>query len=181
METTDIPAQPARRTFFKQAGAFLLGAAALLAPVAAGLTAFLAPLRRNGQARGFIHLTSLNALPADGRPIRLTVLASRTDAWTRTPEAPIGAVFLRRTGENSVTAFNVVCPHAGCFVEYRSETQNYLCPCHDSRFALDGKISSPRSPSPRGLDELETEVRADGQVWVKFQNFRTGVAQKVPV
>ena len=56
----------------------------------------------------------------------------------------------------------------------------YLCPCHNSTFALDGKISSAGSPSPRGLDELEVEIRNDSEVWVKFQNYRAGVPEKIP-
>jgi hypothetical protein len=35
-------------------------------------------------------------------------------------------------------------------------------------------------PPPRPLDELETEVR-DGSVFVKYRDFRLGVAERVPV
>mgnify|MGYP003342904830 CR=1 FL=1 len=36
----------------------------------------------------------------------------------------------------------------------------------------------PICPSPRGLDELETEVR-DGAVFVRYLNFRAGEKDKV--
>jgi len=103
------------------------------------------------------------------------------DAWSRTPNVPVGAVYLQRVGENKVRALNVVCPHAGCFVDYRPANGNYFCPCHNSSFALDGKILDPKSPSPRGLDELPVEVRNGTEVWVTFQNFRAGVHEKIPV
>jgi Rieske Fe-S protein len=60
------------------------------------------------------------------------------------------------------------------------DTNSYLCPCHNSTFALDGKINDPDSPAPRGLDELAVEVRKNGEVWVKFQNYRAGVSEKIP-
>ena len=34
------------------------------------------------------------------------------------------------------------------------------------------------SPSARGLDSLEVRVENRGEVWVKFQNFQPGIADK---
>jgi Rieske Fe-S protein len=94
----------------------------------------------------------------------------------------VGAVFLRRTpGESPVQAFNVICPHAGCLVDYTPGEDSFLCPCHNSRFALDGRVENQASPSPRGLDALETVVRNGDEVWVRFRNFRVGIKEKVPV
>ena len=31
------------------------------------------------------------------------------------------------------------------------------------------------------MDELEAVVRGDGAIWVKFQNFRKGSVDKIPV
>ena len=45
---------------------------------------------------------------------------------------------------------------------------------------IDGTIADPKSPSPRAMDELEAEVR-NGEVWVRFQNFRKGSPEKIPV
>jgi menaquinol-cytochrome c reductase iron-sulfur subunit len=90
-------------------------------------------------------------------------------------------VYLQRLKDNKVRALNVVCPHAGCFVDYRAANNNYFCPCHNSSFGLDGSIQDPKSPSPRGLDELPVEIRNGSEVWVTFQNFRAGVHEKIPV
>ena len=94
--------------------------------------------------------------------------------------AAIGAVYLRREKGKPVEALNVACPHAGCFVDYVAARHGYLCPCHNSTFALDGKINDPKSPSPRALDTLEVEIRGEGEIWVRFQNYRAGVSTKVP-
>jgi Rieske Fe-S protein len=180
-ETKSTAPPPTRRGFLKQACAAILGGIAGVVPLISGLIVFLDPLRRKSQASEFLSVASLNALPEDGSPRKFSVVASRTDAWNKSPRTPIGAVYLRRAaGAKTVQALNVVCPHAGCFVDYNPDAKGYHCPCHDSTFALTGQISSPSSPAPRGLDELEVEIRNENEVWVKFQNFQAGQAKKTP-
>jgi len=169
-----------RRDFLKKASAVAIGGIITMAPIAAGVRVALDPLKRAGGGKQRLKVTNLESLPNDGIPRKFAIIASRSDAWNRYPEAPVGAVYLRRTGEQTVEALNVVCPHAGCFVDFRPEKKGYFCPCHNSVFAMDGKIADPKSPSPRGLDELKVEVNGS-EVWVEFQNFRTGSAEKIPV
>ncbi len=173
------PAEPERRTFLKQIAAAAAGIVALLVPLGAGLAAFLDPLRKRSAGGKAVLITSLQALPEDGRPRRFPVIAQRVDAWNKSPAAPIGAVYLRRTGPTTVHAYNATCPHTGCLVKF--EGNGFACPCHNSTFNLDGSIRNPDSPSPRSLDELEVKIREGTQVWVTFQNFRAGTARKVPL
>ena len=170
-----------RRDFFKQTAALIIGVIAAIFPALAGLTVVFDPLRRKSQTSGFIRVASLFALPNDGVPRKFQVIADRSDAWNKFPQVPIGAVYLRRTGEDKVEAFNVVCPHAGCYVDYDAERHYYICPCHNSTFAIDGRLKNKKSPSSRGLDSLEVELRQGTEVWVKFQNFHAGSAEKKPV
>ena len=177
----DRSAAEPRRDFLKKACAAGIGTAIVLVPVGAGLATLFDPLRRKGSAGEKVFVTSLDSLPQDGLPQKFAILASRLDAWNSFPNAPVGAVYLRRTGDKQVEALNVVCPHAGCFVDFRQEKKDFFCPCHNSSFALDGKIADRKSPAPRGLDGLEVEIRNDKEVWVKFQNFQTGHARRIPV
>jgi menaquinol-cytochrome c reductase iron-sulfur subunit len=139
------------------------------------------PMRRRSADHGLVRVTSLQALPEDGTPRKFAVVSTQTDAWNKNPAVPIGAVYVRRTGPAAVRAFNVVCPHAGCFVNYVAQRRTYTCPCHNSAFGLDGQITDPRSPSPRPMDELHVEIRKNSEVWVRFQNFRAGIERKIPV
>lgn len=177
------PALPERREFLTKAAAMVCGGVATLVPVGAGLMTVLDPLRRTGTGgHEFLRVTALASLPEDGTPRRFEIIAGLVDAWNRFPNVAIGAVYLRRTAPDKVEAVNVTCPHAGCPVEYRPAGKGFLCPCHDSRFNLDGSLAAgARSPSPRGLDTLEVEVRNGTEVWVKFQNFEAGKAEKIPV
>ena len=180
METPELPPQPARRNFIKKACAIVIGAVVGFVPAVSGLMVFFDPLRRRSQDGDAVHVASLNSLPQDGVPRKFSVIADHTDAWNRMPRVPVGAVYLRRIGQKQVLAFNVICPHAGCFVDYDGARKIYHCPCHNSSFALDGRIADPKSPSPRGLDELEVEIRNQNEIWVKFRNFRAGQREKIP-
>jgi Rieske Fe-S protein len=176
------PAWPGRRDFLVKSGAVCLGAVVTIVPAAVGIATVFDPLRRKSPIGDFVPVTSLNALPEDGTPRRFEIIADRTDAWNRFPQVPIGAVYLRRLGPEKVEALNVTCPHAGCPVDYRHGDGSFLCPCHDSKFNLDGSLfAHAKSPSPRGLDTLEVDIRQGAEVWVRFQNFEAGKAKKIPL
>jgi Rieske Fe-S protein len=174
------PAGGDRRNFLTAALAVACGGLATLVPVAAGLWAFLDPLRRTAAASSFLPVTDLSSLPDDGVPRQFPVIADRVDAWTGYAAEPIGAVYLRRAkGSATVEALSATCPHAGCFVEMEPAERCFRCPCHNSRFELDGGIVAP-SPSPRAMDALECRVAKNGAVEVLWGKFRTGIAGKVP-
>jgi Rieske Fe-S protein len=175
------PPQPERRNFLTKAAAVVIGGIVTLIPAAGGLVVFFDPLRRKSADGGAVKVAALNSLPENGEPRKFPVLATKVDAWNRTPNVPIGAVYLQRLAGDRVRAFNAVCPHAGCFVNFRSKEGHFHCPCHDSSFAVDGKILDPKSPSARPLDDLPVEIRNGSEIWVKFQNFRAGTHEKIPV
>jgi menaquinol-cytochrome c reductase iron-sulfur subunit len=180
MDAKDTSPQPERRGFIKKLSAVVIGALVGIVPGFAGLLVWLDPLRRKSEKGGPVLVTALAAVPEDGTPRKFPVISSHTDAWNRMPRVPVGAVYLRRLGGSRIQAFNVACPHAGCFVDYLTSRNSYFCPCHNSTFALDGTVNDPKSPSLRGLDELEAEIRNSTEVWVKFQNYRAGEKEKIP-
>ncbi|MBI1840614.1 MAG: Rieske (2Fe-2S) protein [Verrucomicrobia bacterium] len=181
-DSKSAPGGSDRRDFVKACCAVVAGGAAAAVPIAAGLNFASDPIRRStGEESGFLKVASLNALPEDGKPRKFAVLADKSDAWNRFLNVPVGAVYLRRTGAQQVQALNVICPHAGCAVDYQPGKDSYLCPCHNSTFGLDGAIADKNSPSARALDALEVEIRNGAEIWVKFRNYRAGTADKIPL
>jgi menaquinol-cytochrome c reductase iron-sulfur subunit len=176
-----------RRGFLAQGVVLALGATAYAVPAVSGVLAALNPLRLKDATGVFLRITSLDTLPTDGLPRKFPVIAQRVDAWTRAVE-PIGAVYLRRTGERAVEALQVVCPHAGCTVQLEevtdSKTQQkalgFACPCHKAYFDVRGQRVQAVSPSPRAMDALEVKIEGS-DVLVLFQNFKLGTADKVAV
>ena len=176
-ETTDKKTK--RRSFLTGVVAMVCGGLATITPFGAALWAFLDPLRRSSGAATFLPLTDLKNVPADGQPRQFPVVADRVDAWTGFKAEPIGAVYIKRdAGSDQVEALSATCPHAGCFVELDKAAGCFRCPCHNSSFTLDGGIVAP-SPSPRSMDSLECDVSKSGAVSVKWQNFYTGIEDKV--
>jgi len=129
-----------------------------------------------------MRLASLEMMPEDGTPLKVPVIADRTDAWSRFPAEPIGAVFLSRAAgpsNDKTMALQVICPHAGCSINYDVTGRKYFCPCHAASFDMAGNRTDATSPSPRNMDSLEVEIRNKNEVWVKFQTFGVGTAKKV--
>jgi nitrite reductase/ring-hydroxylating ferredoxin subunit len=183
-----------RRSFLARFTAALIGGLLVLFPFAAGGGVLFHPLRRRRKpsepaealdTTRFVRITALDALPADGLPHEFVVTADVADAWTRAAGQRIGSVFLARTeadGKPQVKAFTATCPHLGCAVEFDAAEERFECPCHESGFAKDGQKLF--GPSLRGLDPLEVKlVDAGGsqEVWVDFQRFRAGVAERIPI
>ena len=168
-----------RRGFIKFLCVFI-GTLISVVPFGAGVWSYLNPLaKREGRGGdGFIKVTTLAAIPADGSPAKFSVVADKVDAWNRFTNVSIGAVYLRLV-DGVPRALHTTCPHLGCFVDYRPGKKDFLCPCHNSNFKLDGSLA--KGVSPRAMDVLQIEVRNKTEVWVKFQNFQPGHSTPEPV
>lgn len=174
--------EPARRDFLQKAGSIVLGGAMMGAPAAVGLRVVACPLF-GGKTNGVLaRLTTLDSIVAGGPPQAFKVVADKTDAWTTYKNLPLGLVYAQRDKEGALTVFSASCPHAGCAVEYRNtqDGEQYYCPCHESKFNLDGSLAPDNTQAPRGLDTLEVdeEKLAAGEVWVRFRKFKAGVPEK---
>ncbi|GAB4133472.1 QcrA and Rieske domain-containing protein [Thermopirellula anaerolimosa] len=156
----------------------------MLPGIGSGAAAFLSPLGKKAQGGLRVRLTSLDNLPEDGTPRKFPVVAEKVNAWTVSRE-PVGAVYLRKIAADRVEALHVVCPHAGCSVDYKpgegDAEGRFFCPCHLANFSLSGKRLDAVSPSPRDMDSLDVEIGENGDVWVVFQNFQLGTAAKIPM
>jgi Rieske Fe-S protein len=170
-----------RRGFAKRLVSLVLGFILAAVPVGSALAFLLDPLRRKYQSTGFLRVAPLDSLP-EGEPTKHRIIADRDDAWNHYENEPIGAVYVIRNG-GDVTAFQVICPHAGCFVDFDKSVQRFKCPCHASTFKLDGSRDlalNPNTPAARGLDALDVEVR-DRDVYVRYQKFEGLIKEKKPI
>lgn len=129
-------------------------------------------VRTGSRSHEFGKLTQLSI----GIPQKMDIIQESVDAWDRLDPKPIGAVWLIRRNQLEVDAYSVTCPHLGCSISFDSAKRVFLCPCHESAFALaDGK--KILGPSPRGLDPLPVEIR-DEKVFVTFKKFIQGIVAR---
>lgn len=113
---------------------------------------------------------------AIGHAHKANVIGARVDAWMRAPDQRLGSVWLLRESETVVRAYSAACPHLGCPIEHNED--RFECPCHDAVFTQRGQRVS--GPARRGMDALEVRI-TDGWVAVRYQRFRQGVPDRVPV
>jgi Rieske Fe-S protein len=171
---------PDERRAFLKIMSVGLGALAGAVAVVPGLGFLAGPLRAAAAERGRkpLRVASDRDVKA-GKPLRVTAVGPREDAWLRLDKVTLGSLWLVRAVEDGpIKAFSTVCPHLGCGIDFDDKAGKFNCPCHASAFDLDGRCLV--GPSPRGLDELETRV--DGRdVLVRYQRFRVGSSKREPL
>lgn len=62
-----------------------------------------------------------------------------------------------RTPDGEVRAFNAVCTHTDCTVEYRPDKRDIFCNCHNGLYDLNGRNVS--GPPPRPLELYKVTLR----------------------
>ena len=137
---SNSPATPlSRRDFLGLASRALLGLAGLLG--LGGVLRFLSYQPEPAPQ------TVFDLGPAENYPLN-----------SRTVFRPARAVLWRT--EPGFTAYSLECPHLGCLVE--PAEAGYTCPCHGSRFTMEG--ASVRGPADRPLRNLKLEINDAGNL-----------------
>ncbi|MBE9032038.1 ubiquinol-cytochrome c reductase iron-sulfur subunit [filamentous cyanobacterium LEGE 11480] len=66
--------------------------------------------------------------------------------------------------KNVIHAVNALCTHQQCLVNWQQDKAVFVCPCHGSTFAPDGKYL--QGPAKAALQTFPTKIHED-DVWVK--------------
>ncbi len=64
-----------------------------------------------------------------------------------------------RTADNELHAFNAVCTHLECTVQFKEDTAQLWCACHNGLYDLAGNVVS--GPPPRSLEKYVVNVRGE--------------------
>jgi len=64
-----------------------------------------------------------------------------------------------RTAEGDLRAFNAVCTHLDCTVQFKADTSQIWCACHNGLYDLAGNVVS--GPPPRGLESFTVNLRGE--------------------
>ncbi len=125
-----------------------------------------------------IDIGAAERFPVGGDPRKVDIVAPIIkDAWKAARNVVLGAAWIRRTAPDKIEALSAVCPHLGCAVAWDAAAKNFLCPCHESRFAIGGdKLTGP---SERGLDPLPIQV-ANGRLQLTWVRYKIGQTNREP-
>jgi len=148
----DEMAGSSRRTFYLAAiyGIWGLITAALGVPA---LVYLLVPprMRRQGE---WVEAGDIGQLTA-GAPVEMAYRRMRVDGWKVVSEKDNAWVV--KSADNQITAFGPQCTHLGCPYHWDEGKNEFVCPCHNSVFAITGQVVS--GPAPRPLDRYETRLQ----------------------
>jgi cytochrome b6-f complex iron-sulfur subunit len=61
-------------------------------------------------------------------------------------------------------ALSAVCTHLGCVTRYQPGKDIIACPCHGSRYALDGEVLAGPAPRPLPTFQMALSTRGDIEV-----------------
>lgn len=64
-----------------------------------------------------------------------------------------------RAGESNYVALSKVCTHSGCTVEFSKASNNLPCPCHGSKFTIDGAVIN--GPATSALKKYTTKLNGN--------------------
>jgi Rieske Fe-S protein len=65
-----------------------------------------------------------------------------------------------RTQDGEVRAFSAVCTHLDCTVQFKADTSQLWCACHNGTYDMGGNVVS--GPPPRGLESFVVNLRGEG-------------------
>ena len=101
--------------------------------------------------------------PKSGEPATASVVAAK--AASLKPNSGIVFQFgnrpaiVVRTTDGELRAFSAVCTHLECTVQFKADTSQLWCACHNSIYDLSGNVVS--GPPPRGLEKFNVNVRGE--------------------
>jgi len=64
-----------------------------------------------------------------------------------------------RTAEGDIRAFSAVCTHLDCTVQFKADTTQLWCACHNGTYDLGGNVVS--GPPPRALEKFVVNLRGE--------------------
>jgi cytochrome b6-f complex iron-sulfur subunit len=59
--------------------------------------------------------------------------------------------------DKQISIYDAHCTHMGCIINFNQEKQQFNCPCHKSRFDIDG--TKLKGPAKRDLDKIVFKVK----------------------
>jgi len=101
--------------------------------------------------------------PANAEPATDSIVAGKISEFKNNSGALVKfgtkPAILVRTSGGDFKAFTAVCTHLECTVQYKPETSQIWCACHNGLYDLAGNVVS--GPPPRPLEAFTVNLRGE--------------------
>lgn len=142
-----------RRGFFKMAIALFNGLIALALAIP-GLGYLLTPVVRKTAAT-WVSLGPLDDFPP-GEPRKAVFTYTTQSGYTQQQRQGFVWVRVHPDGEDQVTVLSAVCTHTGCNVAWHTDVDQFICPCHNGTYNIQGEVVA--GPPPKPLPRLPVRI-----------------------
>ncbi len=115
----------------------------------------ISPAVKAQKSEGWIALGPLANYPV-GVPTPYSFTTTKINGWEKTVNS--SSVFVLRSADDKVKVLSSVCPHLSCRVTWHKDNNEYVCPCHDAHFSIDGAVTA--GPPPRPMSQFDTKVES---------------------
>ncbi len=119
---------------------------------------------------GMLRLPRAAVLSSPSKKFNVMLPAALSPGEAFVPPGRAVALF---RDEEGVHGISTTCTHLGCVVKPTAE--GFECPCHGSRFALDGAVT--KGPAPRALNWIRVSSRGGG--WAVDEEAKVPAGTKV--
>jgi menaquinol-cytochrome c reductase iron-sulfur subunit len=140
-----------RRTFYSVVINGLMGI--ITGAIAIPAAIYLMVMPKSGKKAQWVDGGDIAQLKP-GKPEEVTFRRTRVDGWRVLNEKT--TTWVVRLDDKNVVAFAPNCTHLACAYHWEGAQNQFICPCHASTFAVDGKVTG--GPAPRPLDRYVTRV-----------------------
>lgn len=143
-----------RRSFFARATEFL--GALLAGGLGIPALTYLIKAPNTVAPGGYVDVADAKLLKP-GVPEEVSFQRIRKNGWKLITEK--STAWLVKLSETEVVAYSPSCTHLGCAYHWEANKNEFVCPCHTTSFALDGKVLG--GPAPRPLDRYPVRTQGD--------------------
>lgn len=122
----------------------------------------ISPATKVQRSEAWIPAGSLENYPL-GVPTLFSFIRTTKNGWDKTVNSY--GVYVLRSSEDQVKAYSNMCTHLSCRVTWKDDLQEFICPCHDGHFDIEGRVR--KGPPPAALVQYQTKME-DGNLMIHF-------------
>jgi menaquinol-cytochrome c reductase iron-sulfur subunit len=123
----------------------------------------LSPAWKAQKSESKVSLGPLTNYPL-GVPTLFSFTRTKVNGWEKTVNSY--GVYVLRKSETDVAVLSNKCTHLSCRVTWKDDLKEYVCPCHDGHFDVNGNVVF--GPPPRPLDHYTASIENDN-ITIQFQ------------